>query len=498
MTISLSRRELADSLSHGTIDRDFLDEHPALAGLRLDRGLDPHDGTIDTDAERDRLIAELDRLDGRGDGSITVVDRRGEITAAAEPLRALAEATGAAGLRADLVDAMRQARLNPGILFVGMQDDSARREIAALRRDAPVVAITDVRGSDQVMLGDESLDFRWPGSIAYFARHLGLDAAATRRVEAVITNAQPGARREIAELARALAPAERGEPIAPRLVISGHGNGEAFFGHGDDDLLDRDVVALARAMPRAARQIEHLHLAACQHGWEPRMAAFADAFPRLESIWGYTGFSPSGPTAIAHQRAWERATHDGEAQDLRREGAAGTRRAGEVAIWTRERGFEGLRGRELAVVDRDVQAMRPMVEACLRGDRALRGSTDPELVRAYGLVQEALNNPDFDEQSAVYRAGMRDLRDQILRLRFYASDVAPQFAREYETEITRGYRAAGLDVPDFARLPRDQAMAAIQRLEDAGSRSAEARRALELLQHGLRDLNRELVPTRWL
>lgn len=107
MTISLSRRELADSLSHGTIDRDFLDEHPALAGLRLDRGLDPHDGTIDTDAERDRLIAELDRLDGRGDGSITVVDRRGEITAAAEPLRALAEATGAVGLRADLVDAMR-------------------------------------------------------------------------------------------------------------------------------------------------------------------------------------------------------------------------------------------------------------------------------------------------------------------------------------------------------------------------------------------------------
>ena len=76
--------------------------------------------------------------------------------------------------------------------------------------------------------------------------------------------------------------------------------------------------------------------------------------------------------------------------------------------------------------------------------------------------------------------------------------MAPQFAREYETEITRGYRAAGLDVPDFARLPRDQAMAAIQRLEDAGSRSAEARRALELLQHGLRDLNRELVPTRWL
>lgn len=228
------------------------------------------------------------------------------------------------------------------------------------------------------------------------------------------------------------------------------------------------------------------------------MDGFRAAFPRLESAWGYTGFSPSGAPAIAQQRAWERATHDGDASDLRRESVAGSRRASEVAIWTRERGFEGLRGRELAVIADELDAALPLVDACARGDRPIRGSTDPELVRAYGLVQEAMNNPDFDEQSPAYQAHLVERRDQILRLRFYESDVAPRFAEAHAREIAHGYEAAGLAVPDFAHLSRGEAMRAIDALAAVRSRDPHARAALELLERGLRQLDRELVPTRWL
>ncbi|MFO0713990.1 MAG: hypothetical protein U0353_29305 [Sandaracinus sp.] len=503
MTVSFNRRDLADTLSGTPLQRDLLDVDPALAGLGLDRALPPLDPAVDTDAERDALFDALDALDGRRDATITVVDRNGTITAAADPMRALADAAGDTALRDEVNAAIRTARLDPRVIHVGMNDDSAEREVAALRREVPVVAISDVRrgnGLDSlgVRIGavEHSLGDR--ASIDRFVSKLDLPSATSRRVADLIEATQPRGRRELAELARTLAAGEHGERIPPRLVLSGHGNGEEIFGSHDDSLLDTNITELARALPRGAAQIEHLHLAACQHGWEPRMDAFREAFPRLESVWGYTGFSPSGAPAIAQQRVWERATRDGDATDLDPRDARGTRRAGEIAIWTRERGFEGLHGRELSIVDRELRALEPTLARFMLGEREPRGSTDPELVRAYGLVQEAINNPDFDEQSADYQADLREQRDQLLRLRFYASDVAPHFASTYRRDIELGYQAAGLAVPDFARLPRGEAMAAIDALAAARSTDPDARHALSLLERGLRQLDARLIPTSWL
>ena len=408
MTISFSRRELADTLSGTPLQRDLLDVDPALTGLGLDRALPPLDARVDTDAEREALFDALDALDGRRDAAITVVDRDGAITAAADPLRALAEAAGDRALHAQVLDAMRTARLDPRVLHLGMRDDSAEREVAALRREVPVVAIGDAlrgNGLDSlgVRIGDAEYSLGGRTSIEQFVSKLGLSPTISRQVADLIEATPARGRREFAELALTLAAGEHGERIPARLVLSGHGNGEEIFGDDEDSVLDTNLAALARALPRGAAQIEHLHVAACQHGWEPRIDAFREAFPRLESAWGYTGFSPSGAPAIAQQRVWERATRDGDATDLDRADARGTRRASEIAIWTRERGFEGLHGRELSIVDRELRALEPTLARFMLGQREPRGSTDPELVRAYGLVQEAINNPTSTSRARTTR-----------------------------------------------------------------------------------------------
>lgn len=503
MTISFSRRELADTLSGTPVSHDLLDVDPALAGLGVDRALPPLDRAVDTDAERDAMFDALDALDGRRDATVTVVDRNGTITAAADPLRTLAEAAGDRALHAQILDAMRSARIDPRIVHVGMREEPSEREVAALRREVPVVAIGDVArdvGLDSlgVRVGSAEYSLGNRTSIDQFVSKLRLSPAASREVAELIEATPSRGRRELAELARTLAAGERGERIPPRLMLSGHGNGEEIFGDDDDSIRDREILALAHALPRGAAQIEHLHLAACQHGWEPRLDAFREAFPRLESAWGYTGFSPSGAPAIAQQRVWERATRDGDARDLDRHDARGTRRAGEIAIWTRERGFEGFHGRELSIVDRELRTFEPTLALFMLGRREPAGPTDPELVRAYGLVQEGINNPDFDEQSDDYQAGLLEQRDQILRLRFYATGVAPHFASAHREDIARGYEAAGLPVPDFATLSRGDALAAIDALAAARCTHPDAMLALSLLERGLRQLDSHAVPTSWL
>lgn len=495
MAVSFDTRELSQRLAGSSIDRDALAAQPALTGLDVGRARSRSDAAIDTAAERERMLDALDALDGRRDHRITVVNRHGTITAAADPLRAVADLVGDDRLRDQILDGLRSARLDPRIVHVGMQNNSAAREVEALRQRAPVVSITDVPGQNGVVTRSGSFTLTDPSDIARFAQSLGLPPDATAAVRDILLQADAPGRRELAELASVLAAGERGERIPPRLILSGHGNGETTFGQHDDRLDDEHVIALARALPRGAAQIRHLHLAACQHGWEGRMEAIRRGFPNLESMWGYTGFSPTGAPARHHQRVWERATRDGDVSDLRRESVRDTHRGGEVSTWTRVRGFEGIRGRELDAVRGELMALVPYIDGVRLGRIAAR-SNDPTLRRAYELTQEFVNNPDFDEQSADLRSEVRSLRDQLLRLRFY-DHVAPRFFERYRAEIERGYQALGRPTPDFGRLPRAELVRELGRLQETGLGDRHVRRTYELLARGLGRLEPSLIPVQW-
>jgi hypothetical protein len=220
-------------------------------------------------------------------------------------------------------------RLGDGVLYVGMNGVGAQcdREAALLARSGRGVRVSiahgerDARlGADRALVGGVAIELGTEEGAQRFARALGLSSAAADQIAAVLFAAPSGSRDELAGIACVFARGERGEDVPSRLVLSGHSVGNAVYdGAGALGALRFvDVFALARAMPRAAAQIEDVMLSACNSGHEHgddfqiAIGAWAEPFPNLKTVWGYAArtdsHSPTGDIALAHIEAWEIAT----------------------------------------------------------------------------------------------------------------------------------------------------------------------------------------------
>ena len=468
---------------------------PALAGAGLEAADVDGDGRIDGERELRRLFDLLDRHDGRRDGKLTL-ERGGRATPAAPMAAALGEELD--------IDALRAvAGTADATVLLGM-NDTAVGEARALRRQAPVLLVHDVATRKDVAIGGDgrAYDLRSEASRRGYVATLALPDRVAGKVLEILRRVPEGARRELAALARIWAPGERGEAIPPRLLVSGHGDSRAFFGDDGDGIDDADLADMAQAMPRAAAQVRHLHLAACQHGYDPRMETFREVFPALESIWGYSGFSPSGAPAYHHQSVWERATRDRDASpDMSPRDVAGTRRAPAVSIWTRERGFDGPAARELGIVCDELDATYAEYERYFTGEAEVRDPRTGPLADRYQRLQEVVNHLDFADQRAGFRRRYEHQRDAALRLRFFTSHVTRAFDRHYGDVVDAGYRALGLAPVRFTGMTRREAYLEARRFLDAYERAgkpAAAARAATLLDDGLIELRAEHIPSRWL
>jgi hypothetical protein len=485
---------LQSALDGQAVPVDPLEADPRSAGAGLASADLDGNGAIAGEREVDALYDLLDRRDGRRDRAVVVADGRGEATPAAPILDALAEISRSLALRSG-------AGMERAVVVLGMSD-SSRAEAVALRRQAPVLFIGDVADRADVAGG---LPLDTAAQRRAFVTSLRVPAEVTARVLSVLDGALAGSRRELGELARIWARAERGEAIPRRLLISGHGDGTRFFGEDQDDLRDSDLLALASAMPRAAARIETLHLAACQHGYLPRIEAFRAVMPGLVSVWGYTGFSPSGRAAQKHQRLWERQTEAPSTTGaaLRRQSARGTHRGEQVSTWTRARGFEGLPIRMLSLTCSELRETRPEFTRYLAGELVVTDPRSGPVAERYQRLQEVVNHPDFGAQAPAFRAHYERERDAALRLRFFTTFVTSRFDAHYDREIAAGYAAVGLACPRFAGMSRREALAEVARFERAlhlarGPIPATASSLHRLLTEGLRDLRATVVPTRWL
>lgn len=466
----MRRAELARALAGRSLRIDEAALDPELAGVELRRADANGDGVVAGEREIDRLFDLLDRADGRRDRRVRAA-----------------------------------ARTDRAVVLVGMSD-TAIAEARALRRSTPVLLVTDVASGADVARGGDGVvhDVSSREGRESFVRSLHLADEVAARIRDVLDAASSGARRELAELARIWAAAERGERIPQRLLVSGHGDSRSFFGDDDDGIGDTEIAALARAMPKAAAQVRFLHLAACQHGYDPRMETFRAAFPNLQSIWGYSGFSPSGPAAHAHQAVWERATRDlpEGGGDMRPSDVAGSRRAKAVSIWTRARGFDGPARHELGLIVRELGATRDVLAQFREGAREARDSSEPALALRYQLLQELVNHLDFVEQRPEFAEHWTRERDEVLRLRFFTSHVTYAIDRHYGSVLAAGYRALGLEPPALGGMTRRQALDEVKRFEAAlrvhPEPPPEARRAHRVLHEGIVQLRAEIVPARWL
>lgn len=425
--------------------------------------------------------------------------------AAVTPLRVPSRAsstqdTGAAPVHrttdANLVEAAHNARPpapNRGILYVGLNPESETIELAALRRTGKVRALVEPTSEGEVAMGGSRFDLSRRGQIEAFVRMLALDPRVAPGVEAALRAAESGSREKIAQIAVVFAEAERGTPIPSRLVISGHSGGLDVFGeHGW--LVLADLQRLARAMPRAAANIEDIHFSACstsgQAGVDGEREAWREVFPNLTTIWSYAGTAPLAPAH--HLEAWGRATgrpHD----SLRASASMGDER---VATWSEKDGY----------VDRiPIARLRTAAaEADLRFDRFLAGELTASRGGAGAAPSYALADyqayrvlSQKNEITSPARAELARKADQLLRIRYYEEGVRTEFAKRYADDVRRGFEAIGLRAPDFGAITRGESLARIASFEDKLGVTRpvpdSAARLAPLLRK-LRDLDPQLIP----
>ena len=102
-----------------------------------------------------------------------------------------------------------------------------------------------------------------------------------------MNRADPDAKDELAQLTKTWAKGERGEEIPSRLVLSGHSVGDGVWGDHNGEIYRRDIADLAKAMPRAAAQVEDLHISGCYSGGQGDVDSWRGIFP-AKTVWAYT------------------------------------------------------------------------------------------------------------------------------------------------------------------------------------------------------------------
>lgn len=391
---------------------------------------------------------------------------------------------------------------NNDIVMVGM-NESAKYEAQQLRgRGANVTLISDAKVNDTITTRSGGVstthDLSTTEGATAFALTLGLPAEQTAKIADAIHGASTDARDELAQLAQVWAGAERGGQIPSRLMLSGHNVGSGVWGD-DNGMLRFDTIGkLAEAMPRAARSVEDLHLAACYSGGEPLMEKYRAMFPNVKTIWAYSGSAPGSYSgAVPHQSRWETATR-GTRADLDRAIAQATRKGENVAVWTVDHGYnDGRPPAPLSEVRATVERGQATFERYLSGQDAVRDSQTGPLRDYYNDVQRLMQHPELP---AGEHAALEAVRDTTIRLLYYGS-IAPKFADAHGAAIRAGFESLGLAVPDFKSLSRADAMAQVARFEAALSaatpRPAAAEQLLPRLTDGLRDLKPNQIPESW-
>ena len=93
-----------------------------------------------------------------------------------------------------------------------------------------------------------------------------------------------------------------------------------------------------------------------------------------------------------------------------------------------------------------------------------------------------------------------------MRLLYYEQGIKSNFARQYRVEITAGFEATGLAVPDFNQLNRKDALAVIAQFQtradagtgiDPGRARDSVAKLRALLVDGLRDLKVPPLQPNW-
>ncbi|MFZ5479605.1 MAG: hypothetical protein ACOZNI_22760 [Myxococcota bacterium] len=352
-------------------------------------------------------------------------------------------------------------------------------------------SIRNQKEQDVLERGGQRMDLSSEEGRAGWLATLGLGEETIAKVEAIIRDAGSGARDELGQLVEVYAQAESGVRRIDRLVLSGHNVGTAMWGDDNGRVPFETFVALKEAFPNAAAQVRHLLVSACYSGGEKKMDIYRDAFPGLMSIMAYTGSSPgtfSG--AQSHLTRWEKATEEGDGSNVDKDIAKNTRKGENVSTWNATDGYQGDEPMQLYEIESDLSQGDATFDRYYTAGEKVTDPQTGELREYYNLVQRALRHPELADGR---KAELEDRRDRTIRLLFWHL-IRGRFAEQHKDSLKAGYDAIGQALPEYAKMERAEALAAIRLLES----QSEAAAAYDLLHRGLEKLDSDLILENWI
>lgn len=377
------------------------------------------------------------------------------------------------------------------ILYVGMTENAPKeiKKLKEVNKDrGGVLAITTTDPQDVLVEGGTTFDLTTDAGVDAFAKTLSLDAGVEKQVADLLKAQGAKGKDELASIVKVYAATEA-DPATPRMtrmVLSGHSGGMSTFGVGGRITFDT-FVTLAQIFPKAAGQVEHLHMSGCSTGGESTMEDYyLKAFPKVKTIWGYAGACPTNSGAVSAQENWEAQTDTPGVKSLKREAG--------VAVWG-EGGYKGGEPMDLTAALARVSLAESTFTDYFNGTKVDKDPESGALTDYYRMVVRVAGRGGLD---AADKKRLRERAQVALRLRFY-TNVRGHFMKTHGTTIQAGYDELKLKAPDYANLPRKDALKAIADFATAAAgNTGQAAKALELLGKGLRDLAPNVIDESWI
>ena len=396
------------------------------------------------------------------------------------------------------------------VLYVGMNDSSAAQELAAIRQGNPGITPVRTDGPDNVRSKRDDSYFITPLGVkgrhvdlgtakgrADFVKFLDVPPATAKRIEAVLAKAPKGLRDELAQMAVGWAAAERGDRGPSRLVLSGHSDGDNVWGErgGEDEALTpKLLMELAKAMPRAAAQVEDLAISACSCGGKETVEQWRAAFPNLKTMLAYRTSSPTAEQGSGFELArWEKLTRGG-ATELAPQGFNPN-----AATWSVKNGYLTPNTIDVEAARATIQQLEPVYLAVKNGERPVDASTKQQLDR-YRTALRELAGADNDTVRPDERADATNRARSVL-LALHYDEWKGKFQAKYGGALKDAYRELGLKPPaeNFAKMSRKEAMGEIDRVVKAISQAGYPKSlepAFDALR-ALRGLDASVLRTSW-
>lgn len=386
------------------------------------------------------------------------------------------------------------------VLFVGINPKSKNVEHGQIQSQTGSTGVTGVKGhktQDAIDADGKQLDLSTPEGLTQFVSSLkgGLDEGRRAKLEEFINSSGGRTKDEMAEFARQLHRAETGATIFTRVCLSGHSNGDWWWGDDNDGLRFEQMAVLHEIFPIATGQVRSLMLSACNTGQMGKLAQYRSIFPNVNDIWAYVGYSPDAQGgSLKHIGSWEKATRFGSTPDkvheARKQVAKGSGKNDKhVAVATYdEQGNETSYATESEEAADDFETLKATVDAQRPiYDKAFdQGVIDKTALNAfYTKLQNLIGN--FGGQLDDLEMYQKML-ERTLPLRHW-DNVTKNFTQAHGATVKAGYEAAKKPVVSYQGMTRDKALGAIAAYPKPGDE------AHNLLSEKLKNLDN--IPVSW-